>query len=61
MTVSNRNMGKLKTYFKGILYGEGLKSVFALYLLNLAASMTMRTVYSFLPKMVKHFGATEVH
>lgn len=56
---------KLSQYVHGIFYSDGVNSLPVrvmglLFLLNVTCSMTITMIYSFLPKMVKHFGATEI-
>ena len=55
----------LKKYLQKILYSEGVRPLptsimIIIYFLMLVNSMTVTMVYSFLPKMVKMFGASEV-
>ena len=53
------------SYLKKILYSEGVNplptlQIIILYFLMFLNAMTITMVYSFLPKMVKVFGASEV-
>lgn len=58
-------LAKIKTSLRKVIYSNGVnplptKIMFIVYMLNLFNSMVMTMVFSFLPRMVKSFGASEV-